>query len=172
MSTYTVAEAALLTLVRAYSGGTVFTTTNSSADDWRVLDATSTESAAVLEMAGPTVEGVLTYQRHAQSYGADAEYQETHQIGVWICVKRSTGVGGDGAVKATLKALTEAVKDYLRPYRRLNAAANVRAALIARTTEPSYISPTKDIADATHVAQQIVFEVQCESDAPAGEIDG
>jgi hypothetical protein len=168
VSTYTTAEAALLTLVRAYNSGATFTPANSSVDDWRVLDASSTTVAAVLEMAAPTIERTVT----ATEYGAYGEYQEVHQIGVWICAARGQGAGGDGAAKAACKTLTEAVKDYLRPYRRLNAAAGVRSAAILRTTDPAYISPTRDIAQATHVAQEIIFEIACESDAPEGEIDG
>jgi len=171
MSTYATAEQALLTLVRAYSGG-VFTSTNSSVDDWRVLDASGTDAAAVLEMAGASVEREVTNSRDARSYGDYGEYQEVHQIGVWICIKRGQGLGGDGAAKAACKTLTEAVKDYLRGYRRLNGATSVRAALILKTTELSYISPTRDIADATHVAQEIILEIACESDAPDGEMDG
>jgi hypothetical protein len=145
----------------------VFTTTNSSADDWAVLDAGATEVAAVIEMAGPSTEGV-----EQDGYGVYGEYQETHQIGLWVCVKRGTGDGGDGAVKQTLKTLTEAVKDHLRPYRRLNDAAGVRAMTIMRTTEPNYIGLTEHIEDATHVGQLITIQVRCESDAPEGEIDG
>jgi hypothetical protein len=168
MSTYSTAEAALLTLIRAYSGGTVFDEANSSADDWLALDANGTEVAAVVEMAGPTTEATID----ADSYGAYGEYQEMHTISLWLCRKRGVGADGDGAVKAALKALTEAVKDYLRPYRRLNGAAGVRSMRLLRTTEPAYISPTDKVEDATHVAQQIVVQVLCESAAPEGEMDG
>lgn len=167
MSTYATAETALLTLVRAYASGAVFTTTNSAADDWKPLDAPNTEVAAVVEMAGASTEGV-----EQDGYGVEGEYQETHTIGLWLCKKRGTGDGGDGVVKQQLKALTEAVKDYLRPYRRLNGAAGVRSMKLMRTTEPTYISPTDKVGDATHIAQQITFQVLCESDAPAGEMDG
>jgi len=168
VSTYPIAESALLTLIRAYSGGTVFDEANSSVDNWLVLDANGTEVAAVLEMAGPTTEAVID----GDSYGVYGEYQETHTIGLWLCQKRGTGDGGDGAVKAVLKALTEGMKDHLRPYRRLDSAPSVRSMRLMRTTEPAYISPTDKVEDATHVAQQIVVQVLCESDAPEGEIDG
>ena len=166
MSTYSSAEAALLALVRAYSGGAVFNATNSIADDWTVLDAQGTTVAAVLEMAGDTIEAV-TVQGEYGDYGA---FQEVHQIGVWLCVKRGQGLGGDGAAKADCKTLTDAFRDYARPYRRLNGA--VRSAKMIRTSAPAYISPTRNVSDATHVAQMITFEVSCESDAPAVEIDG
>ena len=168
MSTYQTAENALLTLTRAYSGGSVFTTANSSIEDWLALDAAGTDVAAVIEMAGKSIER-MTVQAE---YGAYGESQEVHSIGVWLCVKRSQGAGGDGAVKAACKALTEAYKDYMRPYRRLNGATNVRSAQIMSTSAPSFISPTRDIESATHVAQQVLFEIACESAAPAGEIDG
>jgi hypothetical protein len=169
MTTYSTAEAALLTLTRAYSAGTVFTTANAVADDWTVLDAQGTTVAAVLEMASDTIEAITV---DAQSYGDYGAYQEVHQIGVWLCVKREQGLGGDGAAKAALKTLTDAYRDYMRPYRRLNAATGVRQAKMTKTTAPAYISPTRNAADATHVAQMITFEVACESDAPVGEIDG
>ena len=168
MSTYSVAETALLTLTRAYSSGSVFDTTNSVADDWRVLDAQGTTVAAVLEMAGDTIEDVTVQA----SYGDYGSYQEVHQIGVWLCVKREQGLGGDGAAKAACKTLVDAFRDYIRPYRRLNAASGVRAMTMIRTSAPAYISPTRDASDATHVAQMITFEVACESTAPVGEIDG
>jgi hypothetical protein len=168
MSTYPVAEAALLTLIRAYSSGAVFTTANSAADDWIVLDANGTEVAAVIEMAGLTTEAVVD----AEEYGVYGKYQETHTIGLWVCKKRGTGAGGDGAMKQQVKALTEALKDYLRPYRRLSGAAGVRSMRITRTGEPAYISPSDKVEDATHVAQQITIQVLCESAAPEGESDG
>jgi len=168
VSTYTIAETALLTLTRAYSGGSVFDTSNSVADDWRVLDAQGTTVAAVLEMAGDTIEAITVQA----AYGDYGQYQEIHQIGVWLCVKREQGIGGDGAAKAACKTLIDAFRAYMRPYRRLNAAAGVRSATMIRTSAPAYISPTRDVGDATHVAQMITFEVACESDAPVGEIDG
>jgi len=171
MSTYSAAEAALLTLTRAYSSGAVFDITNSVADDWRVLDAQGTTVAAVLEMASDTIEGIEV-DNEAGSYGDYGNYQEVHTIGVWLCVKREQGLGGDGAAKAACKTLVDAYRDYMRPYRRLNGATGVRSAKMIRTSAPAYISPTKDVADATHVAQMITFEVACESAAPTGEIDG
>ena len=167
MSTYGVAEAALLTLVRAYAAGAVFTTANSAVDDWVMLDAPGTTVAAVLEMAGDTREDIVTQG----GYGVYAEYQEEHQIGVWLCVKREQGLGGDGAAKAALKTLTDAFRDYARPFRRLNNATGVRQALMTTTTAPAYISPTRNAVDATHVAQLITFVIACESAAPVGEID-
>ncbi len=165
MSTYATAENALLTLTRAYSG---MSADNTSIEDWRVLDAAGTDNAAVIEMAGKSVERMAVQG----GYGDYGEYQEVHSIGVWMCVKRSQGLGGDGAVKVACKALTEAYKDYMRPYRRLNGASGVRSAQIVSTSAPSFISPTRSMEDATHVAQQVLFEIACESDAPVGEIDG
>lgn len=167
MSTYFTAEAALLTLIRAYSSGTVFTEANSSRDDWLVLDASGTEAAAVVEMASETREGDSLNGR--QAHGA---YQEVHQIGVWICVKRGVGAGGDSAAMAACKTLTEAVKDHLRPWERLNNATGVTRAQVVRTTEPSYISPTKRIEDATHVAQQIIVQIHCRAALNPVEVAG
>lgn len=170
MSTYTIAETALLALVRAYAGGGTFNSQNSAIDNWLMLDSSNQTAAAVIEMAGESREAIDTSE--PTEYGAYGEYQEVHQVGVWICQPRGAGDGGDGIAKAAVKTLTEAVKDYLRPYRLLNAAAGVRSAQIVRTTAPTYISPTTDIAQATHVAQEIVMIVVCTSTAPDGEIDG
>lgn len=167
MSTYLDIESALLALIRAYAGGAVFDAANSSVDDWIALDANGTEVAAVIEMAAASTEGA-----QQDGYGAFGEYQETHTLALWICQKRGTGDGGDGAAKQALKTLTEAIKDYLRPFRRLDGAAGVRSARLLRTGEPVYISPNDQIEAATHVAQQITLQVVCESDAPEGEIDG
>jgi hypothetical protein len=165
VSTYATAEQALYTLTLAFPG---MSTANVSIEDWRVTDAGDTQIAAVVEMVGPSIER-MTVQAE---YGAYGEYQEVHQIGVWLCVKRSQGAGGDGAVKVAVKALTEAFKDYIRPYRRLNGAAGVRSAQIKATAAPAFISYTRSIDDATCLAQLVTFEIACESDAPEGEIDG
>ena len=166
MSTYTAVEAALLTLVRAYSSGTVYTATNSSVDNWRVLDGGAAR-AVVIEMAEATTESDTANGRNA--FGT---YQEVHRLGVWVCVARGSGDGGDVAAKVALKTATEALKDYLRPYERLNAAANVSRAQIARTTAPAYISPSSDATRATHVAQQVIVQVQCRAVLSPLEVAG
>lgn len=164
MSTYIAAEAALLALVRTYNGGAVFDEVNSSAEDWTALDATGTEVAAVVEMAGETVEA-----DEIDDYGAHGEFVEQHQIGLWLCVKRGTGDGGDGETRAAVKALTEAVKDHIRPYERLNDAEGVLRAQIVRTSAPALISRSEEMEDATHDAQQVVFQILCSAPRNAVE---
>lgn len=156
MSTYLAAEAALLTLIRAYSGGAVFDEVNSAAEDWDVLDAPDTEVSAIVEMEGSSEEA-----DELDDYGGHGEYVERHRIAVWVCVKRGTGEGGDGLVRAECKTLTEALKDHLRPYERLNNASGVLRAQMTRTSEIRMISTTEDPRDATHVAQQISIQVLC-----------
>jgi hypothetical protein len=171
MTTYLTAEAAVLTLLRAYNAGATFTVANSVVDDWTIIDTAPT--SAFVEMGDDTIEAV-----EINDYGAHDEYQEQHTISLWICQKRSTGAAGDAALKQGLKTLTEAVKDYLRPYRRLNNATGVRSMQISSTTPPLMIRRTATgtngpgLADASHFAQRIQLTVLCESDAPDGEIDG
>lgn len=169
MSTYPTAENALLALVRAFNTAIVlndqstavaFSSANSSADDWLVLDAAG-PVAAVVEMVGASLEG-----DNLDGRGAHGMVQEKHAIGVWLCVARGVGVNGDGQAKANIKTLTEAFKDYLRPLDRLSVGAPVSRAMIVKTSEPSYISPTNNIEAATHVAQLVTLTVYCESDAP------
>lgn len=167
MTTYLIAEGALLTLCRAYSAGAVFTTANSSADDWTVIDTADT--SLLIEMGEQTQEGI-----EQDDYEAHGEYQEQHTIDVWICQKRSAGATGDGTIKQGLKTLTEALKDYLRPYRRLNAASGVRSMAITSTLPPAYVQRIggRGVADASHLTQRIRCVVLCESTAAAGETDG
>jgi hypothetical protein len=155
VSTYTTAETALLALVRSYGAGLIFTEENSAAEDTLVLDA-GTGVAAIVAMAGESVEG-----DKIDDYGEHGAYVERHQIAVWVCVERGTGDGGDGAISQECKALTESVKDYLRPYERLNGAPGVLRAQIVRTGAPDLISRSTAIEDATHVAQEVVFSVLC-----------
>jgi hypothetical protein len=145
--------------VRAYSGGMVFTEENSAAEDTLVLDAPNTDVAAIVAMAGESIEA-----DEIDDYGEHGAYVERHQIAVWICVERGTGDGGDGALAQECKALTEAVKDYLRPYERLNNAPGVLRAQIVRTGAPDLISRSVAMEDATHVAQEVVFQVLCASE--------
>ena len=158
MSTYLATEAALLALVRRYNAGATFTAANCLADDWLVLDARNTEVAAVIEMAEASAEG-----DNLSGHGSQGVYQDVHKLALWICVKRGVGVNGDGAAKATCKTLTESLKDYLRPYERLNHGAPIARAQLGRTDAPSHLSPTNDISAATHVAQRILLTVQCEA---------
>lgn len=167
MSSYMTAEAALLTLLRAYNSGATFTSANSARDDATIIDTAAT--SALIEMGDASQEGIA--EGDYEEYG---EYQEQHTIDVWICMKRSSGATGDGTIKQALKTLTEAVKDYLRSYRRLNAASGVRQMVITTTLPPAYVQRAggKGVADASHLTQRIRCVVYCESTAPAGESDG
>lgn len=161
MSTVLLAESALLALIRSYNSGATFGTTNSAIDDWRVLDAEDAGTACVIELAGPSQEADELNGR--STHGA---YQELHRIGAWVCIERGVGTGGDVAAKQACQALVEALKDYCRPYERLNTENDdspIVRAQIVETTDLSYIAPTDDITQATHVAQRITWLVHCEA---------
>jgi hypothetical protein len=168
MTTYLTAESAVLTLLRAYNSGATFTIANSAVDDYTIIDVANT--TAFIEQGEDSQENI-----EVEDYGAYDEYQERHVISLWICQKRSAGASGDAALKQGLKVLTEAVKDYLRPYRRLNGAIGVRSMMIASTTPPLTIKRADQkpgLADTSHFGQRVQLVILCESTAPVGEIEG
>ena len=131
MSTYASAEAAILTLVRSYASGSVFTAVNSAIDDWLVADAESDE-AAVLTQVGD-IEEADAFDGERGSHGTR---QERYRIGVHLLVKVRDGEGGPGAADAALKTLTAAMRTHLRQYERLNGATGIKRAQIERTSQP------------------------------------
>lgn len=159
MSTLLSTQDALLALCRAYNGGATFTSANSASDDRAVLDGG--EASLVVLMNGPTAEG-----EELDGYGGHGAMQERHEFTVWVCVSRFTGEGGDGAAVRSVKALTEALKDHLRRYERLNGAAGVRLARLAETTEP------RDADTKQHVCMGITVRVWCENEYEPLEVGG
>jgi hypothetical protein len=153
MSTLPASKTALLTLLRAYPDAT-FDSSNSALDDWAVLTSEGRTYSLVIEMGAATTEDTGDYL-------AQGDYSETHRLDAWICWKRGQGEGGDAAQRQALIDLTERLKDYARPYTRLNGAANVEQARIVETSEPLYIAPRSMHAASTHVAQRITWEIQC-----------
>lgn len=166
MSTYLTVESAVLTLLRAYNSGATFTTANSSLDDWTIIDTPAT--SAFVEMGEDSTEDIVI-----DAYGAHGDYQEKHVISLWICMKRSGGAAGDAGIKQALKALTEGVKDYLRPFRTLGSVA--RAMELTSTTPPLTIRRSgrdPGLADASHFGQRVHVTVWCDSASPDGESEG
>lgn len=155
MAGYTLVEAALLAVVQSYNSGATFTTANSTRNDWRVLDAPG-DVCAVIECAGDSLEGDDLDDR-----GSMGKRQEAHQPCVWVCVKRKSGIGGDGASIATLTTLVDALKAHIRQYERLNGATDVTRAQITTTSSPADLIPRRD-GPSAWVAQRITLRVNVE----------
>lgn len=162
MSTLLTAQTALLDLLQQYPAAT-FDASNSSINKWDVLMSQGRDYSAVIEMDEATQEG-----DELNGYREQGMYQETHRLALWIAWKRGQGDGGDAAQKAACLALTEGIKDFMRPYLTLNGAASVIEARITETSEPQYLAPRSVTAASTHVAHRVRWRVQCESEFPIG----
>lgn len=154
---------ALLTLIRAYSSGTVFTTANSSFGDWSVLDAPGLASSAIISIGSATISGDQVASVNGASYGSAGNFQELHTLTVTVAYKRGQENGGDGALDTTLVTLVDGLKAHLNMYPRLNAATGVLRALIVATGEPDDILLRQDQLIGTHRAQDITIKVLCET---------
>lgn len=162
MSTYLIAEAAVLALVQSFQSGTVFDAANSSRDDWQVMDAATSNLSAVVEMSGDTIEA-----DRMDGYGGQGSYQERHEIRITLSLKIGTMESGISALAAQLKSTTEALKDWIRPHDRLDDAPSVRFVRPVRTS-PVYerTLQMKGGSTITHVVQHITLHVWCESTYP------
>jgi hypothetical protein len=149
--TYATTEAALLTLVQAYSSGSVFDDSNSSRGNFQVLDGQGVRQAAVLMMAGRSEYG----DDLGNGRGSHGKRQQRHRIGVIVFVER--GQDGDGTTYTALATLTDGLAGYIETYPRLNNAANVKRAEIVEVTEPNIRRLT------SHMYQTIIVEVLCET---------
>lgn len=160
MSTYLVAEAALLAVCRAYDpgSGAVFGPANSSVDDWTVLDSTTSDEALIVEMGGESIEGDVIDRR-----GSQGMVQERHQLAVTLAIKVGTGEQGPSAIVGRLKARTESLKDWLRRCDRLGVYGVVAMARPARTSAVVWRAPRPSAAP-THAVQTITVLVYCESE--------
>lgn len=153
MSTYTTAEAAVLTLLRAYDGGGVFTEANASRGDFSATDAPGYRQYAVVLMADSSDYG------DGRSHG---KRQQTHRISVLLFQAREQGLGGDGAAYSALTTLTDAVAAWFERYPRLNGAAGVKRAAIVRVGKPRTTQAPGGGA-GPHLVQPIMLDVLCET---------
>ncbi len=150
MATYTTAEAALLTRVRAYNAGVTFTTANSSRGDFRVLNNDGVTQAAVLMQAGKSEFG-----DRLDSRGAHGKRQQRHRMAIVLFQTR--GAIDDGTTYTTLGALTDALIAYLDTYPRLSNTAGVKRAEIVEASEP------RIRRDSAWIFQTILVEVMTET---------
>lgn len=151
MSTYATSEAALLTLIRAYSGGTVFTTTNSSRGGFQVLNNAGVSQAVVLMQARASENG----DDLGRGRGAMGKRQQRHWIA--MIVFQSRGATNDEASYTALLTLTDALIGYLDTYQRLNNATNVKRAQIREVAEP------RIQRDKAWIYQSVLIEVMTET---------
>lgn len=146
---------ALLATCRATGGGAVFTSANSSRDDWQVIDAA--DLGLVVEMGGETVEG-----DRVDGYGSHGAYVERHQLRVTVTIQVATGASGVSALIATLLAAVEGLKDHLRANRRLGLA--FVHDLVPSRTSPVLERVVRRGEAPSHLLQQITITVWCESE--------
>lgn len=151
MSTYATSEAALLTRVRAYSAGAVFTTTNSSRGDFRVLNNEGVTQAAVLMQASRSEFG----DDLGRGRGSHGKRQQRHRIA--LIVFQARGQIDDGTTYAALLTITDALIAYLDTYPRLSNATSVKRAEIVEVSEP------RIRRDSAWIFQTILVEVMTET---------
>jgi hypothetical protein len=122
VSTYSLAEAALLAAVRASGSGAVFTEQNSSRADLTVLDRAGVTSAAVLVQGGASEFA----DNLGQGRGTYGKRQQRHRIAIMLIQAR--GQVDDGTAATALHAAHDALVGYLDTVPRLNNAASVKRA--------------------------------------------
>jgi hypothetical protein len=148
---YTTAEIAALDLVIA-SG--LFTADTARRDDYTVIDV-GADVVCVVEQAGDTVEA-----DRLSGYGAQGMRTQQHEIAVILLTRIGDGLGGDGAAIAASKTTAETLSDYLANYERLNGAAYVQRAQVARISRPEPVRRAQTAAGAaTHIQQRITVRV-------------
>ena len=151
MSTYATSEAALLTAVQASGSGDVFSATNSSRGDFRILNNEGVTQAAVLMQAARSEFG----DNLGQGRGTHGKRQQRHQIAVVVFQAR--GQADDGTSYQALQATTDALIAYLDTYPRLNDAANVKRAEATEASEP------RIRRDSAWIFQTVLVEVLTET---------
>lgn len=151
MSTYATSEAALLTLIRAYSSGAVFTTNNSSRGGFKVLNNQNVSQAVVLMQARASENG----DDLGGGRGTQGRRQQRHYIA--MIVFQTRGAVDDEVSYTALSTLTDALVAYLDTYQRLNGAANVKRAQIREIGEP------RIQRDKAWIYQAVLVEVQTET---------
>lgn len=162
MSTYLTTEAAALAACRAYNDGATFDTTNSSRDDWSVIDVAG-DYSLVVEMGGETVEA-----DKVGDYGAYGLYQEQHHLRITVLRRVGTAAEGIAAIVESLKTTVEGLKDHLRAHDRLSVGDPVRVARPTKTSQVQERVP-RGGGPPTHVLQHITLMVWCESEYPESE---
>jgi hypothetical protein len=145
---YQTMTTALLTLVRAYSSGSVFHSENTSEDDWTVLG--QADIAAIVHMAGDTEEADFIDGR-----GSQGKRQVRHSIG--ITVAQPVGSEKDATALDSLHVTCDSLSTYLRSYARLGGTTGVKRAEVVARTRARLLGPRPD--QGTHWYSTIVLRV-------------
>lgn len=157
MSLYPAIEAATLTLVRAYEGGTVYGVNNSSRNDWSVRNGDREHSAVV---------GMWQRSQFGRSLSGRAQQgkrQELHYPRISLLVAIGQAEDGDGAAASAVVDRAGSLIAYLNQYGRLglgNASGVTRAEVIGMGV-PELIGSLKS-ERVTHARVDIDLEVACE----------
>jgi hypothetical protein len=147
---YATIETALLTLILAYSGGTVFTAAlrNATRGDYRAMDATGTAVSAVVVQSADSIYGYTA----PGSRGTHGKEAARHLMGIDLFVKRGQALGGDGVAYTTLITLRDALIAHLHTTPRLNNTADLQIARVIGATRPIMLR------DKDHAYSRITIE--------------
>lgn len=151
MSTYVLAENALLAAVRASSSGAVFTTTNSSRGDFRVLNNQGVTTAAVLMMGGASEFA----DNLGGGRGTHGKRQQRHRIAIILFQARRQD--NDGLNYTEQVDATDTLIAYLDTVPRLNNASSIKRAEVVEAAEP------RVRRDSAWIFQAILVEVLTET---------
>lgn len=149
---YQSVQAAVLALVRTYDNSATFTQDTSSEDDFRVLDNSVGDVAAVVTQAGDTLE---SYELNGR--GKSGARFAQHEVGIFIASAIRTDADAE-AIQA-LYTTVEGVCSHLRRYPLLNATTGVKHAVPVRRTRRRLIAPVGDETRSTHWSQMVVVQV-------------
>ena len=147
---YSTIEAAIETLVRAYSGGTVFTAALGNVDrgDYRTKDAAGTSVACTIVQVEPS-DYAYTAPGGRGTHGAR---MARHVIGLDLYVKRGQALGGDGIAYAAILTLRDGLIAHMERYPLLNGTAGVKLARTISATRPIML------VNRNHVFSRITME--------------
>ena len=157
MSLYPTVEAAVLTLVRSYSGGAVYGVANSSRNDWSVRHGEHDESAVI---------GMWQRSQFGRSLNGRAQQgkrQELHYPRISLLVAIGQAENGDGAAVTAVVNRAGSLVAYLNQYGRLGLgnAAGITRAEVVNMGIPELIGSIKT-ERTTHARIDLDMEVACE----------
>lgn len=154
MTHWPIVRDATLTLLRAFSGGTVYTATNSARNDWRVRDMA--DDSAVIQMWRASQFGNSLLGRAQMGMR-----QELHYPRVALLYRIGVGEGSYDAAISTVEDRAVAVITHFNQYLGLNAAEGVIRAEVTGMGIPDLIGSRSSSA-TTHARCEIDLTVACQ----------
>jgi hypothetical protein len=157
---YATCEAAVLDILRDYSGAWEFTEQNSSRGDYTVKDTYSGGPAVVVRQGGRSLYGDEISPPRRGSQGKE---QERHSVYLDLFTPRSDGQGGDEVAYVAAQTLRDALITHYRRYPTLGGAC-VRCTPITAEV-PVFLEKLP------HVIQRIALRIDTETaiDLASGE---